>query len=433
MDPSRVECPAGTIVGRSDGEVLRFTGIRYARAERFGEPTPEPARDGEIDATNWSPRCPQRANPLQTAESELRDMGVDEHCQYLSVTVPRDASPGEVLPVMVWIHGGSYETGGGDETYCDPALLVSEQRVIVVTVTYRLGPLGFLGGDDRPANLGLLDQVQALRWVSRNIAAFGGDVDTITLFGQSAGADAVAHLMISEGAAGLFRRAIIQSPPLGITRGRSAMSATMRGRLHDLPPVLTNEDMVEQQKGLVRGLGRFGWIAAMPFGIQYGHHPVPVETALDDAWMAAAPGVDVLIGSNNRETALFAEMTPVISGLKGTRLGRRLYEQAVERTTRRIYDDAIDVFVERHRSAGGNAERYLIDWGAGPRFQGAHVIELALLFPTHAWEVGELLEGVELERVRSEGRPVRDMWAHFARTGRSDVTEIPGILQVCAA
>lgn len=433
MDPLRVECPAGTVIGRADGEVLRFTGIRYARAERFGRPEPEPTRDGEIDATQWSPRCPQRANPLQTAESERRDMAVDEQCQYLSVTTPPDVGPGEVLPVMVWIHGGSYETGGGDETYSDPALLVHEQHVIVVTITYRLGPLGFLGDGDRPANLGLLDQVEALRWVGRNIAAFGGDADTITLFGQSAGADSVAHLMISEGASGLFRRAIIQSPPLGITLGRSAMAATMSGRLREFPAALTNEEMVQQQKHLVRGLGRFGWIAAMPFGIQYGHQPVPAESDLDDAWRRAAPAVDVLIGSNNRETALFAELTPLFARLKGTRVGRRLYENAVALTTRHIYDDAIDTFVDRHRSAGGRAERYLVDWGAGPRFQGAHVIELALLFPTHAWEVGELLEGVALEEVRREGRPVRDMWAHFARTGRSDVTEIPGILKVFAA
>lgn len=430
MDPTRVKCPAGTVVGRADGEVLRFTGIRYARAERFGRPELQPGVEGTVDATHWSPRCPQRHNPLQTEESERRDMGVDEHCQYLSVTAPLDARRGEVLPVMVWIHGGSYETGGGDETYSDPGLLVAEQRVIVVTITYRLGPLGFLGGPGRPANLGLLDQIEALRWVRRNVAAFGGDPGTITLFGQSAGADSVAHLMISDGAAGLFRRAIIQSPPLGITRGRAGMTATMSKRLGQLPGTLDNEEMVAQQKNLVGGLGRFGWVAAMPFGVEYGHDPLPAETGLDAAWSEVAPSVDVLMGSNNRETALFAELIPAISRLKATRMGRRLYEAAVARTTAHIYDDAIDSFVERHRGAGGHAERYLLDWGAGPRFQGAHVIELALLFPTHAWEVGELLEGVHLDEVRREGRPVRDMWARFARTGRGGVTEIPGILKV---
>lgn len=425
-----VRTPAGNVVGWVDGPVLRATGIRYARAKRFGAPTAEPDTDGDIDATHWSPRCPQRANPLQTDESERRDMGVDEHCQYLSVTYPRDAAPGAGLPVMVWIHGGSYETGGGDETYSDAAVLVEEQRVIVVSVTYRLGPLGFLGGDGRPANLGLLDQIEALRWVQRNISAFGGDPDTITIFGQSAGADAVAHLMISEGTEGLFRRAIIQSPPLGITLGRAQMSATISRRLGELPDVLDNARMVESQQRLVRGLGRFGWVAAMPFGLEYGHHPLPREDELDEAWSRVAPTVDVLIGSNNRETALFAELTPALARLRGSRVGRRIYEKAVERTTRHIYDDAIDIFVDRHRMAGGQGAHYRVDWGAGPRFQGAHVIELALLFPTRAWEVGDLLEGVALAEIRQQGIPVRRLWAEFARTGRTTVGEIPGVLTV---
>lgn len=432
MNGGRVRCPAGNVVGWFDGPVMRATGIRYARAERFGKPTAEPEIEGDVDATHWSPRCPQRANPLQTDESERRDMGFDEHCQYLSVTAPRDVTPGEKLPVMVWIHGGSYETGGGDETYSDPALLVSEQRVIVVSVTYRLGPLGFLGGDERPANLGLLDQIEALRWVRRNIASFGGDPDTVTIFGQSAGADAVAHLMICDGVANLFRRAIIQSPPLGITLGRAGMARVMARRFRQLPEDLTNDLMVEEQHRLVRGLGRFGWVAAMPFGIQYGYDPVPAETELDSAWSLAAPGVDVLIGSNNRESALFAEMTPTLARLRGSWLGGRIYETAVARTTRRIYDAGIDHFVARHRAAGGHVDHYRLDWGAGPRFQGAHVIELALLFPTHAWEVGELLEGVDLAEVRRQGTPMRAMWAEFARTGRTAVREIPGVLQFAA-
>ena len=429
MDAS-VRCPAGHVIGWFDGPVLRATGIRYARAERHGKPSAQPETDGDIDATHWSPRCPQRDNPLQTEESERRDLGVDEHCQYLSVTVPREIAPDEALPVMVWIHGGSYETGGGDETYSDPALLVAEQRVIVVSVTYRLGPLGFLGGDDRPGNLGLLDQIEALRWVQRNIASFGGDPDAVTIFGQSAGADAAAHLMISDGTEGFFRRAILQSPPLGITLGRSGMASTMSHRFRQLPENPSNDDMVEEQQRLVRWLGRFGWVAAMPFGIQYGHDPVPAEIELDAAWARVADGIDVMIGSNNRETALFAELTPALSRLKGSRVGRRIYEAAVEGTTRRIYDDAIDGFVARHRAAGGYAAQYRLDWGAGPRFQGAHVIELALLFPTHAWEVGELLEGVDLDEVRRQGKDVRDMWAEFARTGRTTVNDIPGVLRV---
>ncbi|WP_165689049.1 carboxylesterase family protein, partial [Mycobacteroides abscessus] len=99
---------------------------------------------------------------------------------------------------------------------------------VFVSVTFRLGILGFLGdGESVPANLGLLDLAESLRWVQRNIAAFGGDPDLVTVFGQSAGGDAAAHLMISEGTAGLFRRAIIQSAPLGLSRGRARMNRAM--------------------------------------------------------------------------------------------------------------------------------------------------------------------------------------------------------------
>ncbi len=100
--------------------------------------------------------------------------------------------------------------------------------MIVVSVTYRLGLFGYLAtGTGRPANLGLLDQLEAFRWVQRNIAAFGGDPGRVTAFGQSAGGDAVAHLMATPEAPSLFQRAIIQSAPLGITRGREKMSRAM--------------------------------------------------------------------------------------------------------------------------------------------------------------------------------------------------------------
>jgi para-nitrobenzyl esterase len=99
-----------------------------------------------------------------------------EDCQNLSITVPADLAPGELLPVMVWIHGGSYTTGSGDLAIFDPAVLVAETRVVVVSVTYRLGLFGFLATHSgRPGNLGLLDQLEAFRWVQRNVAAFGGD------------------------------------------------------------------------------------------------------------------------------------------------------------------------------------------------------------------------------------------------------------------
>lgn len=426
-----VECSAGVIVGRIDGDLLRATGIRYARAERYGRPVDEPPASEPIRALDWSPRCPQRENPLATPGGDPRPLRVDEDCLFLSVTAPADAQPGEALPVVVWIHGGSYETGGGDELYSDPEALVSEQRVVFVTVTYRLGPLGFLGDGDRPANLGLFDLLSALRWVQRNVSAFGGDPANVTLLGQSAGADAACHLMIADGAQGLFQRVIAMSPPLGISLGRAALSARLLAQLPELPPVIDDDAVATARASAVRGLQRrFGWIAAMPFGVQYGHAPLPPESELDQAFEAAAPGVDVLIGSGIREAALFAELMPTFAALRRTAVGRVAYERAVDWATRHVYDRGIEPFVERHRRGGGRVWRYEVDWGAGPRFQGSHVMDLALVFPTEPWLRGEMLEGLPLEAVAEQGRAVRAVWADFARTGDVAVGDLPGVLTV---
>lgn len=153
-------------------------------------------------------------------------MEFDEHCQRLSDTAPMDTKPNNDLSVMVWIHGDSYETGAGegDDPMYNPAALVREQHIIVVTVTYRLGLFGYLGSEkSTSANLGLLDQIEALRWIKQNISSFGGNPENVTVFGQSAGGDAVAHLMISNGAERLFNRVIIQSVPFGILRDRNKM------------------------------------------------------------------------------------------------------------------------------------------------------------------------------------------------------------------
>ena len=220
--------PCGPVHGWADGDVVRTTGIPYAVAGRFTAPTPAPDWAEPLKATAPAPACPQVSSPFleDVLGGAMGDLPRDEHCQRLSITLPRDLAEEEQLPVMVWIHGGSYTTGAGDAPIMDPARLVAEQRVVVVSVTYRLGLFGYLGwGHHRPANLGLLDQLEAFRWVGRNIAAFGGDRHRVTAFGQSAGADAVAHLMAVPEAPSLFSRAILQSPPLGITRGRAGMNA----------------------------------------------------------------------------------------------------------------------------------------------------------------------------------------------------------------
>ena len=132
--------------------------------------------------------------------------------------------------------------------------LVAEQRVITGDVTDRPGMSGFLGVPEAgiPANLGLLDLIEALRWVQENIAAFGGDPENVTAWGESAGADAVAHLMIAEGAQGLFRRAIIQSAPFGLMRGREAMTNALGAVAAEVPADAPPQELLAVQERIER-------------------------------------------------------------------------------------------------------------------------------------------------------------------------------------
>lgn len=290
---------------RADG-LLRFLGIRYATANRFEPPEPALPFDGVQAAVTPAPACPQ---PVDLGAGAFGDPYVDtvfdEDCLRLSITAPEDADPAVGLPVLVWLHGGSYTAGGGDLPIYDPTTLVREQRVIVVAVTYRLGVLGFHGDGERiPANLGLLDQTEALRWVRTHIAAFGGDPERITVFGQSAGADAIAHLLLFPATRGLFRRVLLQSPPLGLRLGRAKMRQLMVKAAGALDPAAPVDALFPAQVKAGAVGRRFGFHAGMPFGTQYGHAPLPEEHDAEAAWRAAAPGLDVLIGWTDRKSVV---------------------------------------------------------------------------------------------------------------------------------
>jgi para-nitrobenzyl esterase len=425
------DAPAGRIIGWRDGPVIRATGIRYARALRFQPPTPEPMSSTDIDATQWAPACAQADHPfgMGLMKSSVRTLATTEDCLRLSITVPNDIAPGDKRPVMVWIHGGSYVFGAGDAAIYDARALVEEQGVIVVSVTYRLGLLGFLGGSGgRAANVGLLDIIESLRWVKANIAAFGGDTDNITLFGQSAGGDAIAHLMISDGAQDLFRRAIIQSAPLGISLGRHKMTEAMlqiAARVaHDAP----TDDVIAAQASVVSASQGFGWPASMPFGTQYGHHPLPAEAEVDSAWSRCARRFDVLIGSTAEEGSFFIPIMEPLRRLSSLPLLGDTVRRVIVRTiTRKVYAVAVDRFAKRHAQAGGRAYTYKIHWGSKTNQLGAtHAIDLPLLFgDEETWRDADLVAGLGWSEIQASARKVRALWSLFARTGALE----PGLIE----
>ena len=222
VDLESVQIDSGPVQGaveQVDGqEVWSFKGIPYAAPPvgelRWRPPQPVETWVAPRDCTEFGPSCPQ---PAMLGTFSFTVGRTDEDCLYLNVWSPATASE-ERLPVMVWLHGGGLETGSGSMSLYDGARLSTED-VVVVTVNYRLGPLGFLShpalsqeaASGVSGNYGLLDQIAALRWVQDNISNFGGDPGNVTVFGQSAGGISILDLMVSPPADGLFHRAIAQS------------------------------------------------------------------------------------------------------------------------------------------------------------------------------------------------------------------------------
>jgi len=216
-DPVRIE--SGQVSGAAsgdDGAVRVYKGIPFAAPPvgelRWKPPQPVKAWEGVRACTEFGPWCPQ---PKAIMGRETGKQSED--CLYLNVWTPAKRAD-EKLPVMVWIHGGGCTTGSGASKFYDGEAL-ARQGVVLVTINYRLGPFGFFA---HPAlskesergvsgNYGMLDQIEALRWVKRNIAAFGGNPECVTIFGESAGSASVCRLMVSPPAAGLFQRAIAES------------------------------------------------------------------------------------------------------------------------------------------------------------------------------------------------------------------------------
>ncbi|KAL1671782.1 Alpha/Beta hydrolase protein [Schizophyllum commune] len=209
----------GTFTGlpSNDSSITYFRGIRYAEPPtgdlRFRAPVSPPQTDlGEVNATAYPPSCIQASS--NTTE------GASEDCLFLNVNVPANTTADTKLPVLVWIHGGGFQTGNANQPP-DYLLHSSSEPLIFVTLQYRLGLFGYLAGqsvaDDGDLNAGLLDQRAALKWVKRYIEAFGGDPDQVTIFGESAGGAGIYYQLIAKDGNNedLYIRAIADSPSLG--------------------------------------------------------------------------------------------------------------------------------------------------------------------------------------------------------------------------
>ncbi len=200
MDPI-VETRRGKLRGHLSDGVRAFKGVRYAAppfgTNRLRPPRPVEPWAGVRDALAFGPKSPQVAYPPRIAECIPELVGQGEDCLTLNIWTPDLGAAG--LPVMVWIPGGIFEFHATGATPFYDGTPFARDGVVCVTIGYRVGAEGFIYRRDGVANLGLLDQIDALKWVQRNIAAFGGDPDKVTIFGESAGAMSVATLLTMQG------------------------------------------------------------------------------------------------------------------------------------------------------------------------------------------------------------------------------------------
>lgn len=422
-----VEIVAGRLSGRHAGEAIAFEGIPYATALRFAPPGPMQGWKGVREARAPGPAAPQPRRPAATfTHGELP--GTDEQCLSLNVFAPELSGR---RPVFVWLHGGGFAIGHAGASLYSGVRLAADAGAVVVTVNYRLGSLGWLGhpglaaAPEAPAaNWGLLDQIAALEWVKENIAAFGGDPGRVTLAGQSAGALSAMDLLVAPKAAGLFGRAVVQSPPLGdvaqapavASRWAEALSAAAGGadefdapRLRELDAeriVALHEELLEQPA--FRGT-RGG---ALPT-VDPGSLPAsPVDLP------GASPDVEVLIGHTAQEGTFFfrapwrpsppADRIPgVIAHLCQTKDPGAVLDRYRERAVAAgaphdplslLVEIATDAMVAEPlaRWAAARAvavgdrsavHRYRVDHpGAGAELGATHTVEVPLLFGT--WRDG---------------------------------------------
>ena len=461
---------AGQIEGTEENGLCVFRGVPFAAPPvgelRFKPPQPVEPWDGVREATSFGPISLQAPNEMLEALLPVSDppQPQSEDCLYLNVWTP--GLDHAARPVMVWIHGGAFTIGSGSEDYYNGANLASRGDVVIVTINYRLGALGFL---NLPAlgetNFGMRDQVAALKWVQDNIASFGGDPGNVTIFGESAGGMSVASLMASPEAAGLFQKAIPQSGA-----GHNALSAeeTNATALKFCQALGVDPDDVDALMAADPGDILAASVAVDPIASAESASDMadagasatpqmPFQPVIDGSFLSQLPidhirngsadGVATLVGSLDEEmkllaaagpaepmseeaaTAVFGMMHPDPASAYGTyRAARR--ERGEDDSPDEIFVAAIGDIMLRVpglRLADAQTSRaptyaYLFDWKS-PGMNGAlgscHALELPFVFGTHDTAPEFCGSGPVADAF---AELTMDTWLAFARTGNPATT-----------
>ncbi|MFE3445932.1 carboxylesterase/lipase family protein [Nocardia sp. NPDC059180] len=398
-----VDTHSGKVRGTEVGAVTAFRGIPYARAARFEDPEAVIPWVGVLDAECNGPAAPQTRSRLSAVMGEF-DISQSEDCLSVNVWAPS----GSGLPVLVFLHGGGFISGAGDLPWYDGAELAARGNIVVVTANYRLGALGFLRLDGvSPGNLGLLDQLAALRWVRDNIAGFGGDPSGVTVAGQSAGALSILAALSSHRADGLFRRAILQSAPAGMDPQTPAAAERVGAALLDelgiepgaassLIDVPVSDLLAAQTAVMRRTTGPMNPVP--PFHLVADGDLVPSDPV--GVVGMTCREVDLTVGTTRDEAAAFAPGEPDVI--------RAVTERMFAAPARRL---ALLL---------GTGERapwlYRFDWSpTDSPFGACHCIELPFVFGNPAaWRDAPMLGGQYPDRLAAR---VMRAWIGFIRGG----------------
>lgn len=435
MEHPIVHAPAGDIRGFLRDGAASFWGVPYAEPpvgeRRFLPPEPMKAWDGVFDALQHGPIAPQGPSDLEATMGSFRREW-SEDCLTLTINAPLSPEgampdPDAKLPVAVWFHGGANISGAGSLDWYDGAPLAKRGRMIVVGVNFRLAALGFLW---HPAvntkNLSILDQIEALRWVQRNIAAFGGDPAKVTVFGQSAGGNAIVHMTAMPETAGLYRSIILESPSIGRGNHLEADAARIAeclmkhlgidpaaddaaARLRAVPA----QAMLEASDRCTAELGReFGGMLFKPVCDAWHTPAAAAEAAAKEA---AKRGLRVVIGTTADEMLAFV------------RPKSEAEAQAIRRAQAERYDRPDDLFARLAAEGGCDVWKYRFDWRAPDSVFGAcHTVELPFVFGTlDAWTDSPMLAGATREAMEKLADEMQKHWCRFIAEGRFDEAEWP--------
>ncbi|MFX1536908.1 MAG: carboxylesterase/lipase family protein [Promethearchaeota archaeon] len=449
----------GRIKGLQKEAYQEFLGIRYAKAPigelRFQQPQQLEPWEEIYDATKYGSIAPQLWEdnpPIKLEESE--------DCLFLNIYTPQ--ADDNKRPVMFYIHGGAFAIGSGSRPRLYGGNLVKHGNVVVVTIQYRLGALGFLYMDNVSPNLGLQDQVCALKWVRDNIDAFGGDPNNITVFGQSAGAQSVLYLLLMPQAKGLFHKAIAQSGsiPLDFGISRNYVNSTPKllsklkiqpGNLRALKD-LPLEQLMNAQKKIQKGiLSEMTFYPVMDGKVVPKNVPGVLKTGF-------AKDIPLIIGNTADELPLFGYylksswrlkrfLVKILFNRRFQRLGLKksaikeilnAYRKNLEKTgvvPNKEYDIFITdlmfripaiKFAEAHSSSNSNTYFYIFTYPA-PRIGSAvHVLDLFFVFNT--LKTIDIAEDMQLSGSKEEehlSKTIMDTWASFAQTGNPNHSGLP--------